>query len=76
LTLETTGDFLTLMVSDNGHGFDTERYLLAPPTVSAGIGLRSVREQVEALGGEFRIRSGENGTKLEVALPAILSGDS
>jgi signal transduction histidine kinase len=47
-----TGAHTTLLVeiSDNGHGFD-------PHTVQPGMGLISMRERAEHLGGTFDIRS-------------------
>jgi len=75
MTLASTGQRHTLRIRDNGTGFDPDRVLRGPATVAAGIGLRSIREQVEALGGEFRIHSGANGTTLELTLPAELPGE-
>jgi signal transduction histidine kinase len=75
MSLLPAADRLVLIVRDNGKGFDPERVLRGPATVSAGIGLRSIREQVEAMGGEFLIRSGANGTTLEVTLPKELPGE-
>jgi signal transduction histidine kinase len=37
--------------------------------VAAGIGLRSVREAAEALGGKLEVESGVQGTKLLVSVP-------
>jgi signal transduction histidine kinase len=60
---------LVFTFQDNGVGFDTERVLAAPPSVTGGIGLRSIREQSESLGGKLGITSGTDGTKLEVIVP-------
>ena len=75
MSLTTAGRRLTLRIRDNGTGFDAGQVLRGPARVAAGIGLRSIREQVEALGGEFHIHSGANGTTLEITLPAELPGE-
>ncbi len=59
---------IRLTVEDNGKGFDPVR-LLDGPEVPAGIGLRSMRDQVRRLLGEFEIDSGPGGTRLSVSLP-------
>ncbi len=43
---------LTLVVRDNGNGFDVEQSKLAP-----GLGLISMRERMRLVGGDFRITS-------------------
>jgi len=54
---------LTLLVSDDGQGFD-------PGQQQAGAGLRGIRERAAALGGAARIDSvAGQGTRLEVRLP-------
>jgi signal transduction histidine kinase/outer membrane protein assembly factor BamB len=56
-------DNLDLVIADNGCGFDPE----AKPT---GVGLRSIRERIESLGGVVGIESlPECGTRLTVNLP-------
>ncbi len=59
------GDTLTLTVTDNGVGFAEDR--------AAGVGLRSMRERAEELGGALRIKSMVGGgTTIRATLP--LSG--
>jgi len=67
-SLETRGDCLVLCFADNGVGFDPSQ-LSAAADLASGIGLRSIREQAEALGGSLRIEGGQTGTRLEVSLP-------
>jgi signal transduction histidine kinase len=67
-SLEDAGGSLTLSIRDNGVGFDANRLLRGPVEVSAGIGLRSIREQAEALGARMVIESGPAGTKLVVSV--------
>ena len=69
VTLEERGKDLALSFVDNGVGFDVETVLAAPPSVVDGIGLRSIRDQVESLAGKLVVASGPDGTKLEVIVP-------
>ena len=68
-TLEVCAGQLVLSVRDDGVGFDAERLFAAPANVAAGIGLRSIREAAEALGGKLDVESGVQGTKLLVSVP-------
>jgi two-component system NarL family sensor kinase len=70
LVLEENDGGLTLRIEDNGKGFDTKQRQ-AP----AGIGLRSIRDLADDLGGKSRISSGPEGTKLEVSVPVGLCDD-
>jgi signal transduction histidine kinase len=59
---------LLLTVSDDGTGFD-------PETVQRGYGLRSMRERVEALGGQIEVRSQPGkGATVEVNLSERIAG--
>lgn len=69
LSLRPRGYRLVLTVHDNGVGFDAPGLLNAPPNLSSGIGLRAIREQAAAIGGELNVRSGRDGTTLEVSVP-------
>ncbi len=66
VTLARVDDVLQLAVRDNGRGFDLER---AHPD-GPHLGLESMRERVELLGGEFALesRSGE-GTSVLASVP-------
>jgi two-component system, NarL family, sensor kinase len=67
-SLETAGEDVILTMTDNGVGFDVASMRSAPASVAAGLGIRSIREQVEGLGGKFDIESGPSGTKLVVSV--------
>lgn len=69
VTLEERGGRMALTVYDNGVGFDAPALWNSPARVGSGIGLRAVREQAAAMGGELSVRSGEGGTTLEVSVP-------
>lgn len=63
LTLAGEGDKILLQIADSGQGFD-------PQSVQAGIGLRSMRERMEALGGELTLTSAANqGTVVTARIP-------
>ena len=51
LTLSCSGDHVVLEISDDGRGF------VLPAAGSQGMGLRSTRERVEALGGDLTVES-------------------
>jgi signal transduction histidine kinase len=67
--LSHEGDRLALTVDDNGRGL---REGEAPSSVSRerGLGITSMRERAELLGGQFIIgRSAEGGVHVEVSIP-------
>lgn len=58
-SLELDGNTLTVRITDNGQGFDSEaRY--------RGIGLRTMQERAAVIGGELSIDSGEKGTRIKL----------
>jgi signal transduction histidine kinase len=63
VVLSYNKDVLVVMIADNGCGFDQQ----VKPT---GVGLRSIRERIESLGGKVEIESlPDCGTRLTVHLP-------
>jgi two-component system NarL family sensor kinase len=66
LTLMSRPQALRLTISDNGRGFDVEALAAQP---RSGLGLTSMRERIETLGGMFVIRVGLQGTCIEIVLP-------
>lgn len=68
LVLERVRGRLELTLQDNGTGIDMER-TSSPVPEPRGIGLRSMRREVRALNGEFRIQSGPDGTVMKIGLP-------
>ena len=62
------GETIALVVADDGRGFAHDLLHAAPPR--GHIGLASMAERVEAVGGSFSIEGGPgSGTKIEVRLP-------
>jgi len=68
ITLGLSTHALQLEIDDDGLGLG--------PNESAGMGLRSIRERVEEIGGQLRIASGAGlGTRLSIRLPLRRRGD-
>jgi signal transduction histidine kinase len=63
VSVERQPDTLTLRIRDNGHGFDVAR------TDRYGVGLRSMRERIEGLGGTLSVSSSVGGTRIELCVP-------
>ena len=59
-------DGVRLEVSDDGTGFDIEAVQLDP---RRGIGLRNMRERMEAIGGQLTMCSNEGRTSIEAEVP-------
>jgi signal transduction histidine kinase len=59
---------LVLSIRDNGVGFNAAAMFSAPASVTSGIGLRSIRESAQELGGRLEVESGPDGTKLVVSV--------
>jgi len=66
LTWESTR--VILRIVDNGHGFDL------PAAEGKGIGLQSMRERVQEIGGKFIVESDANGTRIEASIPIQKTG--
>ncbi len=65
---------LKLVISDNGSGFETEKYLRQKATTPAW-GLLGMQERVALVGGELQIHSQVGkGTTIDVCLPFLNTG--
>ena len=62
LSLGEEGGRIVLEVADDGSGFRA-------PAAPAGIGLRSMRDLVRQLGGDFQVQSPPEGTQLTISFP-------
>jgi signal transduction histidine kinase len=66
--LSGSGGFLALSVVDNGSGFDVDK------ARDGGLGLISIRERLDLVGGTLHIRSSANaGTSLSITIPLHLA---
>ncbi len=65
VSAERTPEHVTLRIRDNGHGFDIAQ------TDRHGVGLRSMRERLEGLGGTLRISSSVGGTRIDMEAPTL-----
>jgi two-component system sensor histidine kinase NreB len=55
-----------MIIKDDGHGFDMS-------VQHGGLGLYSMQERAEILGGSFTVESSsEQGTKIAVTLPRLV----
>lgn len=64
------GEAVTLMVGDDGKGFDPN-LVSERVTTAGGLGLKQMKERIEARGGSYHIESQlEQGTTVTVTLPA------
>jgi len=64
LTIACLGDFVCISLWDNGIGFD--------PTSTRqdrGVGLISIRERMQSVGGKVTVESGPGGTSLVILAP-------
>lgn len=64
------GDRLSLLVEDDGTGFDAAEVLARPAERASGLGLRGMRERVSLLGGRLAIESTPGaGSSIRAELP-------
>jgi signal transduction histidine kinase len=72
LQLGQGGDHIYVILEDNGSGFNVQETLYGALTPAmGGIGLRAMRDEIQALGGRFHIGSAPGGTTMELTLPII-----
>ncbi|MBI5032871.1 MAG: GAF domain-containing protein [Chloroflexi bacterium] len=65
--VEYNAPYLALVIADDGHGFDP-----ALPRSRHHVGLSSMRERAESLGGTFTLATGKDqGTRITVSLSVI-----
>lgn len=64
IDINSTINGLNLTVADDGKGFDTSQ-----PTMLEGMGLKSMVERINLIGGEINIKSDTNGTRMSILVP-------
>jgi signal transduction histidine kinase len=70
LQLGQRDDHIYVILEDNGRGFDVQETLQGALTPEmGGLGLRAMRDEIQALGGLFHIGSAPSGTRMEITLP-------
>jgi signal transduction histidine kinase len=67
VAIDITGERLSVAIVDDGRGL--------PPTVEAGVGLTSMRERAEELGGTWRLTANNPGTRVTAHLPLTQLAD-
>jgi signal transduction histidine kinase len=72
ITLRTVGDEVELRVSDDGSGFQEGEQPLGPRE-PGHIGLATMRERAELIGGRLEIRTGPKGSTVIARVPAALA---
>lgn len=68
LHLSGDGNGITLVISDNGIGFDVTGIAQHP---KRGIGLRNMHERVESIGGKLELNSSPEGTQVVATIPRV-----
>jgi signal transduction histidine kinase len=68
ITLRTVGDEVELRVSDDGNGFEEGEEPLGP-NEPGHIGLATMRERAELVGGRLEIRTGPKGSTVIARVP-------
>ncbi|WP_233834433.1 cache domain-containing protein [Paraburkholderia sp. ZP32-5] len=71
LALEISHDAVTLTISDNGRGFDVTDAFVGR---RSGVGLRNMRERLEALGGSLSLSSQTGHTAVSARVPLHTTG--
>ena len=69
ITLKSDGRLLTLVVEDDGKGFEPAE-VLADPNAARGLGILSMQERMSLAGGTFKIESQPGqGTRVRAEIP-------
>jgi len=74
ISLEASGGFVHLVVSDEGRGISPEKQQQLNSGVGAGVGLRGMQERVAQLAGDLKIESSGSGTTVTAKLPCEPGG--
>ena len=68
INLQMNGGRLTIVIKDDGRGFDP----LVKARANSGIGLMTMRERTELLGGTFQVTSSPGrGCTIKLEVPAL-----
>ena len=69
ITLDTDGHSLKTSVEDNGCGFNADLHDIYAFTRQGRLGLITMKERIEMIGGSFNIESGVSGTTITAHIP-------
>lgn len=73
VSLELGADMVTAQVEDNGRGFDVEAVMNYDGEEAKAIGLATLQERLELVGGTMDIQSAEDqGSRISVSIPTSL----
>lgn len=77
IILERIDSNLSIIIYDNGVGFNTKTVNMTSSGLTGGFGLFSMKERVALLEGEFDIVSEERkGTRIKILIPLIDEGEA
>ncbi len=68
IILERDKTQVRVTIEDDGVGFDAEK-MMSSPVENRRLGLMSMQERVQMVGGEFKLDSGAAGTTIVVTIP-------
>lgn len=72
VTISTSGNKASIIISDNGKGFDYSLVKVNDPKSKAGIGLKNIQNRVIFLGGQLNIYSQKGkGTQIVAEIPIL-----
>jgi signal transduction histidine kinase len=72
IILERDDNRVRVTIEDDGVGFDVEK-MMSSPVENRRLGLMSMQERVQMVGGEFKLDSGAAGTTIVVTIPLASS---
>jgi signal transduction histidine kinase len=74
IALKSDGRLLTLVVEDDGKGFEPAE-VLADPDAVRGLGILSMQERIALVGGTFSVKSAPGqGTRVQAEIPLEKDG--
>jgi signal transduction histidine kinase len=71
ICLEKCSQGILLEVGDQGSGIPAEKLAAVASGARMGVGLRGIGERVKSFGGDMKIESNQQGTRIKVILPRI-----
>lgn len=71
IRLEKCSQGILLEVADHGRGIPAEKLAAVASGARMGVGLRGIGERVKSFGGDLKIESNQQGTRIKVILPMI-----